>query len=259
MDTRPTQIQLVIFDLTGTTVWDGDGTDRCLDETFQAVRASVSQERIRSVAGISKPAAIRILLSDALGRRPTDFEVRAVHEEFVRRMIAYYRSDPAVGEMPGATAVIRQLKDRGYKIALDTGCSRAVVDAILDRLGWRDSGLIDATVASDEVGQGRPHADLVLAAMRRTRVSDVSRTAKVGDTPADLLEGMAAGCGLVIGVTNGTHTRAQLAMHPHTHLVASLGELPGIFTEARVPLHSAVGASERWFEAAFSPAASYLG
>ena len=30
---------------------------------------------------------------------------------------------------------------------------------------------------------------------------------------------------LVIGVTNGTHTREELTPHPHTHLIGSLREL----------------------------------
>ncbi len=61
--------------------------------------------------------------------------------------------------------------------------------------------------------------------MKRTGVTEVRRVAKVGDTPSDLLEGTAAGCGLVIGVTNGTHTRAQLAAYPHTHLIPGLERL----------------------------------
>ena len=60
------------------------------------------------------------------------------------------------------------------------------------------------------------------------RAADPAAVAKIGDTPSDLGEGNAAGCGLVIGVTNGTHTREQMAAHPHTHLIASLAELPAL-------------------------------
>ena len=63
--------------------------------------------------------------------------------------------------------------------------------------------------------------------------------AKVGDTPSDLQEGTAAGCGLVIGVANGTHTREQLAAHPHTHLIASLQELPALVLAAVTQDHAA--------------------
>jgi phosphoglycolate phosphatase-like HAD superfamily hydrolase len=101
------------------------------------------------------------------------------------------------------------------------------VDAILDRLGWRD-GLLDATVASDEVRRGRPHRDLVFRAMELTGVAHAKAVAKVGDTPADLREGTDAGCGLVIGVTEGSHERHELVRHPHTHLIRNVGELPAL-------------------------------
>ena len=83
-------------------------------------------------------------------------------------------------------------------------------------------------MTSDEVPRGRPFPDLVFRVMELTGVSDVKRVAKVGDTPSDLGEGTAAGCGWVIGVTEGTHTRAQLEGHPHTHLLGSIRELPAL-------------------------------
>lgn len=64
--------------------------------------------------------------------------------------------------------------------------------------------------------------------MRRTFVRDAWRVAKVGDTPADLQEGAAAGCRFVIGVTEGTHTAPQLRHHPHTHLLETIAELPAL-------------------------------
>jgi phosphonatase-like hydrolase len=130
--------------------------------------------------------------------------------------------------MPHTSDTFRRLKQAGVRLALDTGFSRPIVNAILERLGWNNGGLLDATVASDEVQRGRPHADLALKAMSLTGVRDPKRVAKVGDTPSDLQEGKAAGCGLIIGVTNGTHTRDQLAPHPHTHLIGSLKELPAL-------------------------------
>src|SRR5262249_39112669 len=113
-------------------------------------------------------------------------------------------------------------------VALDTGFSRTIVDAILERLGWSEPGVLDATVASDEVERGRPHADLVLRAMSLTGVTRSDAVAKVGDTPADLEEGLAAHCGLLIGVTNGSHTAEQLKRHAHTHLISDLSALPSL-------------------------------
>ncbi len=228
MDPRNTPVQLVIFDLTGTVLWDGDGTGRCLKEALSAAQVSVTEEQVRTVAGFSKRSAIRRLLAEVTGTRPEDEWVTAVHNDFVERIITLFRTSPVIAEMPGATTLLKQLKEAGVRVALDTGYSRVIVDAVLDRLGWHSTELIDATVASDEVARGRPHPDLILEAMRKTGVGDVAATAKVGDTPADLLQGMAAGCGWVIGVTHGTHTRAQLSQFPHTHLIAGLGELPSL-------------------------------
>lgn len=228
MDPKKSPVRLVIFDLTGTIVWDGEGTGRCLVEALSAAQVSVSDEQVRTVAGFSKRSAIRRLLAEVKGARPEDEWVTAIHDDFVERMISFYGKHESIAEMPGATTVLKHLKEAGVRVALDTGCCRAIVDAVLDRLGWHSTELIDATVASDEVTRGRPHPDLILEAMRKTGVGEVAATAKVGDTPADLLQGMAAGCGWVVGVTHGTHSRGQLVQYPHTHLIGSLGELPSL-------------------------------
>lgn len=214
--------------MTATTVRDADVVNTCLRDALNTVGVTVTREAINAVMGIAKPVAVRTLLTQGLGVRPDDAHVRAVHDEFIRRMTVFYRTDPAVQEMPGATQVFHMLKSAGYKIALGTGFSRQIVNVLLERLGWGAPGFLDVTISSDDVSNGRPHPDMVLEAVRRSGVSSVEASAKVGDTPADLQEGMSAGCGLVIGVTNGTHSRSELAMCPHTHLIDSLEELPAV-------------------------------
>jgi phosphoglycolate phosphatase-like HAD superfamily hydrolase len=61
--------------------------------------------------------------------------------------------------------------------------------------------------------------------MQTFGIKDPARVAKVGDTPADLQEGTNASCGWVIGLTSGSHTRTELAAHPHTHLVDDLWDV----------------------------------
>ncbi len=151
--------------------------------------------------------------------------VDAIHADFVTRMLDFYRHDPSIREVPGAGATFAALKQRNIKVALDTGFSREITAAILDRLGWLRDGLIDARISSDEVPRGRPHPDMIRALMERLGVTDPTAVAKVGDAPADLEEGTNAGCRHVVGVTWGSHTREQLATHPHTHLIESLDEL----------------------------------
>jgi phosphonatase-like hydrolase len=226
------KIKLVVFDMAGTTVRDDDSVNRCLREALAAGGLAVTRDEVNAFMGIPKPAAIAALLAR---KQPSAVALSAerigqLHGEFLRRMLEFYRTDPSVEPMPGTRACFDHLRQAGLRLALDTGFSRDIVDTILKRLGWDTPGLLDATVASDEVPRGRPHPDLIFEAMRRTAVTATGEVAKVGDTPSDLQEGTAAGCGLVIGVTNGTHTREQLAPHPHTHLIGSLAELPTLLT-----------------------------
>jgi phosphonatase-like hydrolase len=106
--------------------------------------------------------------------------------------------------------VFASLRRAGIRVALDTGFSRDILNVVLDRVGWREGETFDISIASDEVDRGRPHPDLIHHAMARAGVVAPGAVVKVGDTPADLLQGHAAKCGLVVGVTHGTHTRAEL-------------------------------------------------
>jgi phosphonatase-like hydrolase len=108
---------------------------------------------------------------------------------------------------------------------VDTGFDRSIVVPLLERMGWEKNGLIDASVTSDEVAQGRPHPDMIYRAMELTGVKDVESVAKVGDTMSDLLEGTAAGCTWVIGITTGAYSHDELLKGPHTHLVQQLSEI----------------------------------
>jgi phosphonatase-like hydrolase len=221
------QIRLVVFDMAGTTVADQNGVGGCLQAGLRADGIEVDVNQVNSVMGIPKPLAIRQLLEE-FGEVADAPRIDAIHKDFQARMIEHYRRSPDVSEVPGATEAFRKLQANGIKVALDTGFDRTIVDVILDRLGWNE-GVIDASVASDEVARGRPFPDLIFHLMKQLEVNDAAEVAKVGDTPSDLLEGTAAGCAFVVGVTEGTHSLEQLAVHPHTHLVGSVRDVPALF------------------------------
>jgi 2-aminoethylphosphonate-pyruvate transaminase len=229
------RIELVVFDMAGTTVHDGDAVHRCLAGALLAAGLETTRDEVNAVMGMPKPLAISSLMDRDAGRQSDapGSSAMEIHEDFLQRMMAYYRTDPGVREVPGATAVLLRLREHGVKVALGTGFSRPIADAIIQRLGWY-GGLLDATVTSDEVARGRPHADMVLRAMRLVGVRDPRAVAKVGDTPSDLLEGVAAGCGLVIGVTAGSHTQEELERHPHSHLIPTIADLPPLVLDRRL-------------------------
>jgi phosphonatase-like hydrolase len=222
------KIDLVVFDMAGTTVNDDDSVNRCVRAALSAVGLIVSPEDVNSVMGLPKPEAIALLLERSALRDSLRDRLDDIHSDFVSRSIKFYSSDHSVHEVPGATGVFERLQKSGIRIALDTGFSRAIASVILDRLAWTNCDLIDATVCSDEVPRGRPHPDMIYKVMDKLGITDARRVAKVGDTPADLREGHNAGCGSVIGVLRGTHSREQLEPHPHSHLIESIVDLPAI-------------------------------
>ncbi len=224
------RVDLVVFDIAGTTVYDGDAVHRCLAAAVALGGAAPARAAINRVMGMPKPVAIASLLGDQRGATPEPDEVARLYAEFERMMIEYYRTSAAVRETDGAGDVLRRLRRRGVTVALDTGFAHTITDVIVERLGWAGDA-IDLTVSTDEVARGRPYPDMLERAMALAGVTDPARVAKVGDTPADLAEGMAARCGFVIGVTSGSHTRDELAAYPHTHLIATLGELPAILED----------------------------
>jgi len=219
-------IELVVFDMAGTTVAEGGAVYECLRDTLADNGLEIPANDLQEVKGIDKYDALRILIEKSDMREQLLPGLDAIHEDFVERMIEYYRADPAVGEAPGASETFRRLRQAGVKVALNTGFSRDIAQTLIDRLNWERDELIDASVTSDEVERGRPYPDMIQRLMLKLGVTDPRRIAKVGDTPADLLEGKNAGCGLVVGVTQGSCAREQLEKFPHDHLIGTVAELP---------------------------------
>lgn len=217
--------ELIVFDLAGTTVKDNQDVHRVLQSALRRNGFEITLEEANVIMGTPKPVAIRKLLIDKSYPRITDEFIEQIHHDFVVEMISFYQTDDTVGEKEGVSKTFASLKARGIKIAVDTGFDRQITNALLKRMGWVERNLIDVSVTSDEVENGRPYPDLIFEAMKRTGVKDVMRVAKVGDTSSDMNEGTRAGCRWVVGVTTGSFSRKNLLKEPHTHLIEQLPEL----------------------------------
>jgi phosphonatase-like hydrolase len=210
--------KLAIFDLAGTTVKDTNTVGKCLQEALEAVGVKVGVAEVNSVMGIRKPVAIQQLLDQA----GVKGDANAIDADFRQRMIATYQSGSDIEEIPGTTKTFRVLREMGIRIAVDTGFDRETTNILLDRMGWGD--LVDDSITSDEVENGRPAADMILELCRRAGVTP-DETIKIGDTPADIQEGASARVGLNAGVTYGTHTEAQLQPYGPDVLLSEIGDL----------------------------------
>jgi len=131
----------------------------------------------------------------------------------------------------GADTTFRSLRERGVRIALNTGFDRETTAMLLEVLGWGGE-FFDAVVCGDDVAHGRPAPYLIFRAMESVGRVHVHRVANVGDTALDLHAGHNAGVRWNVGVLSGAHQRAQLEDAPHTHLLRSVAELPGLWDMA---------------------------
>ena len=77
----------------------------------------------------------------------------------------------------------------------------------------------------------RPAPDLIYRAMQLTGCTDVGRVAVAGDTISDLEAAAAAGVRWNIGVLSGAHDRKMLETRPHTGIIASVADIPRLFTK----------------------------
>lgn len=218
--------QLAVFDIAGTTLHDESNVGRVLQKTLVDTGVTVSLQEVNEVMGYAKPFAIKHLLSAKNHPGAEDpANIATLHARFVQDMITHYQTSENVREKSGTSDVFRALKEKGIKIALDTGFDRAITEVILQRVGWREQGLVDIVVTSDEVPNGRPYPYMIYRAMEQLGIRSIQEVMKVGDTISDLEEGTNAGCKYVIGVTTGAYSRTELEKGPHTHLVAHLSEV----------------------------------
>jgi phosphonatase-like hydrolase len=216
-----------VFDMAGTTVKDKNNVGTAFLEALADEGIHVTLEQVNQVMGYPKPIAIEKLLEIKLADKSeiNPKYIGEIHSNFVSKMVNYYQTSKEVGEKEGVQETFAALKKAGVYVGIDTGFDRKIANTIFNRLGWVDGETFDFSVTSDEVENGRPYPDMIEKLMEMTGVTDVKQVAKVGDTQSDLLQGKAAGCALVVGVTTGSWKKEDLAKEYHTHLIAELPEI----------------------------------
>jgi phosphonatase-like hydrolase len=221
-------IKLAVFDMAGTTVSDNNDVAKAFQKAFAENGMYIATESVNPLMGYHKPLAIQM----ALEKLAVDFDaslIKKIHTDFENEMTDFYEYAPEVKPMPGAEEVFEHLKEKGIRIALNTGFSKNIAETIINRFQWKERGLVDDFIGSDEVEMGRPHSFMIKQLMFNADVDDPMLVAKIGDTAVDIEEGQNAGCRYVVAVTTGAYMEDDLQKMNPTHIVNHLSELPAIF------------------------------
>lgn len=181
------------------------------------------------ISGLAIPDAITYLLKKKKGYAdPGDID--SLTETLSNRLQMSFYGPGEIAEIGNSSALLRKVRSRGLSVCLSSSLPRPVLDVLLEALSWSEDDHYDHSVASDEVLRGRPYGDMIKEAMEFLDVQSSSQVVHVGDSPADLRAGRNAGCGLVVAVSTGLHSRDDLSAYSHDAILDDLGDLePLIF------------------------------
>ncbi len=220
-------IQLVVFDIAGTTLKDNGEITLAFQSALLEYGYDIPSEKIGPLMGYKKPEAIKMMLQeyeDDVSMITVEY-INTIHDHFLKLMVDYYESAEHLEPLPHAEEVFTWLRHNGIKIGLDTGFSNEITNVIIERLGWLKDKKIDAVVSSNEVPAGRPQPYMIRKIMQAVGVTDPSKVIKVGDTEVDVNEGKNAGCLYSIAVTTGAFNREQLLPYNPSFIIDGLDEL----------------------------------
>ena len=226
-----TSIELVLFDLAGTTVDDRLGGKSMVVsafiDAFREAGHALEEADVLPHRGRDKREAIRRLLEarSVDGDHAAQDRVERLHDSFLSRL---NERVALLVEIPGASEVFRFLRRRGIRVGVGSGFPTEVVERLVVQLGWAEEGLLDYVASAEQVGAGRPDPAMIHAAMRACGVRDPRRVLKVGDTVVDVEEGRNAGA-WTAAVLTGSHTAETLRAAGADAVLGSVAELLELF------------------------------
>ncbi len=226
-------IKLVVFDIAGTTVKDDYNVSKAFQQALKMYGYTVPIDMINPLMGYEKNQAITQMLHlhEVDESKITAGLVKQIHTEFVKQMIHFYQFELGIEPLPNVEETFEALHKKDVLVGINTGFSKDIAETIINRLQWREKGLIDYLVGSDEVELGRPHPFMIQKMMHESGITDPSEVVKVGDTEVDVREGQNAGCKYVIGVTTGIFTADELKEYHPTHIIDNIAQVLDIISQ----------------------------
>ncbi len=221
--------ELAIFDKDGTLIefhlmwsdWVG-----ALASRLAEAHGSSLEELVYSTMGVD-PGSGRVHPHAALAATPMTRLRGLLTEALLARGVASTEADrivTAAWHGPDPVTLARPLADlgslfaalraQGTRIAIATSDDRVPTELTLDHLGI--AGVVEAVACADDGRPVKPSPDAVTWICKTLGVPP-ARTAVIGDSPADLAMGRAAGAGRVIGVLTGVGDRG--ALEPYADVV----------------------------------------
>jgi 2-phosphoglycolate phosphatase len=221
--TQPLQVKAVIFDLDGTLA---DTIPLIVDSFNAACREPMGKtytpEEVIARFGVPDIALVR----RELQQFPPDVAEKALEIYF-----AHYEHAHAVVEaFPGITELLLALKAKGMPLGVMTGKGARTAEITVRKLGWQE--IFGSVITGDDIEHQKPHPEGVLKAAAELGVMP-QECAFVGDSPADLKAGRAAGAKSIAVVWHSFFADELRALTPEywVETPAELAALLGVSSD----------------------------
>ena len=215
-------VRLVIFDVAGTTAKDNGLVVNAFQEAmvasgFKPDTADMNQaiEYVKATMGQRKIDVFREVFQNDMGK------AMIAHKKFDESYTSMVRRGD-LEEFEGVSEFFSNLNQMGIGVAITTGFPRSILSEIIEKLNWTD--LVNISVASDEVNEGRPAPDMILESIRlynRKFFTNIapSEVVVVGDTDSDMQSGVRANVKQIVGVTSGAMDKSILLTSGATNVI----------------------------------------
>lgn len=232
----------VVLDWAGTAVDYGCiGPVAVFAEVFKKYGVDVTIDEARRFMGLMKRDHIRSMFSltsvnekwiTAHGRKPDENDVDAIFQDTEPMMVSSVasHSDP----VPGLIDTIAKLREKKIKIGSSTGYTGPIME-VLAAEAARKGYMPDSIVCSTDVPSGRPYPWMCYMNAMNLNLYPISSMVKIGDTVADIEEGVNAGM-WVVGLTKSGNelglTEKEVSMLDSSELEKALNRIEERFVAA---------------------------
>lgn len=204
------KIKAVIFDWAGTTVDYGCFAplevfvkifkEKNIEITVSEARAFMGMMKKDHIRELTKLDSVKKQWNTLYSREPNEADVDELYEIFQPKMMSLL--EQYAEPVPGILDTVKFLRENGYKIGSSTGYTTEMMEIVTKRakeLGYEPDMVVDSTTAR----AGRPYPWMCYRNAEALNVYPMSSIVKVGDTIADIKEGVNAGC-ISVGVIYGS-------------------------------------------------------
>lgn len=183
--------------------------EKGIEITHRQAREPMGLLKIDHIKAILNMPEVKSAFQQLYGRDWDMKDVSEMYQSFEKHLFSSLRdfTDP----IPGVLEVVENLRSRDIKIGSTTGYTMKMMDVVRPEATAKGY-IVDNLVTPDNLPEGRPAPYMIYRNMIELGIPSVNQVVKIGDTIADIKEGVNAhvhSIGIVVGSNEMGLTEAE--------------------------------------------------